>query len=98
VVRGVEILLHISGAKQAIIAIEDDKPEAYQSLLMFNHNDKISLVQISTQKKNTQPVECGSDTQHRNNDIQYNLLNYNNMILFQYKHKRNSDYSWAINV
>jgi electron transport complex protein RnfC len=48
VVRGVEILLHISGAKQAIIAIEDDKPEAYQSLLMFNHNDKISLVQIPT--------------------------------------------------
>jgi electron transport complex protein RnfC len=34
--------------QQAIIAIEDDKPEAYQSLLMFNHNDKISLVQIPT--------------------------------------------------
>ncbi|OIR23738.1 electron transport complex subunit RsxC [Bathymodiolus thermophilus thioautotrophic gill symbiont] len=48
VVRGVEILLHISGANQAVIAIEDDKPEAYRSLLMFNHNDKISIVQIPT--------------------------------------------------
>jgi len=48
VVRGVEILLHITGAKKAIIAIEDDKQEAYQSLLMFSHNDRISLVQLPT--------------------------------------------------
>ncbi len=48
VIRGVEILLHITGAKRAIIAIEDDKQEAYQSLLMFNHSDLISLVQLPT--------------------------------------------------
>ncbi|SMM97716.1 Electron transport complex protein RnfC [uncultured Candidatus Thioglobus sp.] len=48
VVRGVEILLHITGANQAVIAIEDDKQEAYKSLLMFNHNDKIEIVKIPT--------------------------------------------------
>ena len=48
VIRGVEILLHITGAQQAIIAIENDKQEAYQSLLMFNHNDKISFAQLPT--------------------------------------------------
>jgi electron transport complex protein RnfC len=48
VIRGVEILLHITGAKTAIIAIEDDKQEAYQSLLMFNHNARISIQQIPT--------------------------------------------------
>ncbi|SMN11614.1 Electron transport complex protein RnfC [uncultured Candidatus Thioglobus sp.] len=48
VVRGVEILLHITGANQVVIAIEDDKQEAYKSLLMFNHNDKIEIVQIPT--------------------------------------------------
>ncbi len=48
VIRGVEILLHITGAQQAIIAIENDKQEAYQSLLMFNHNDRISLTQLPT--------------------------------------------------
>ncbi|MCH9711136.1 MAG: electron transport complex subunit RsxC [Proteobacteria bacterium] len=46
VIRGVEVLLHITGAKKAIIAIENDKQEAYQSLLMFNHNDRISLAQL----------------------------------------------------
>lgn len=49
VIRGTEILLHITGAKQAIIAIEDNKQEAFKSLLMFNHNNKISIVQVPTQ-------------------------------------------------
>lgn len=48
VIRGVEILLHISGANQAIIAIENDKQKAYQSLLTLNHNDKINIVKIPT--------------------------------------------------
>lgn len=48
VMRGVEVLLHISGANKAIIAIEDDKQEAYQSLLMFNHNGNIEIKQIPT--------------------------------------------------
>jgi electron transport complex protein RnfC len=48
VIRGVEILLHISGATQVLIVIEDDKQEAYQSLSMFNHNDKIDFIQIPT--------------------------------------------------
>ncbi|BBB23708.1 electron transport complex protein RnfC [Isorropodon fossajaponicum endosymbiont JTNG4] len=48
IIRGVEILLHICGAKRAIVAIEDDKQAAYQALLMFNHNDKISINQIPT--------------------------------------------------
>ncbi|CAC9446719.1 Electron transport complex protein RnfC [uncultured Gammaproteobacteria bacterium] len=48
VIRGVEILLYISGANQAIIAIEDDKQKAYQSLLTLTHNDKINIVQIPT--------------------------------------------------
>lgn len=48
VIRGVEILLHICGAQRAIIAIEDDKREALRSLLIYNHNDKISLLQIPT--------------------------------------------------
>jgi len=48
IIRGVEILLHITGAQKAIIAIEDDKQEACQSLLMFNHNDRISIQQLPT--------------------------------------------------
>ncbi len=48
IIRGVEILLHICGAKRVIIAIEDDKQAAYQALSMFNHNDKISINQIPT--------------------------------------------------
>ncbi|ABL01935.1 electron transport complex, RnfABCDGE type, C subunit [Candidatus Ruthia magnifica str. Cm (Calyptogena magnifica)] len=48
IIRGVEILLYICGAERAIIAIEDDKQVAYQALLMFNHNDRISINQIST--------------------------------------------------
>lgn len=48
IIRGVEILLHICGAKRAIIAIEDDKQSAYQALSMFNHNDRISINQVPT--------------------------------------------------
>ncbi len=48
IIRGVEILLHICGAKRVIIAIEDDKQAAYHALLMFNHNDRISINQIPT--------------------------------------------------
>ncbi|KAA0441163.1 MAG: electron transport complex subunit RsxC [Candidatus Thioglobus sp.] len=45
---GVEILLHISGADQAIIAIEDDKQQAYQALFELNKNHNINIVQIPT--------------------------------------------------
>ncbi len=48
VIRGVEVLLRITGATQVFIAIEDDKQEAYHSLLMFNHNERISIIQIPT--------------------------------------------------
>ncbi|MBT3194993.1 MAG: electron transport complex subunit RsxC [Candidatus Ruthia sp.] len=48
VIRGVEILLHICGAQRAIIAVEDDKQEALNSLLMYCHNDRISIEQIPT--------------------------------------------------
>ena len=46
VIRGIEVLMYACGAQKTIIAIEDDKQEAYQSLLMFNYNDNISIVQI----------------------------------------------------
>ena len=48
IVRGIEVLMHACGAKKAIIAIEDDKPEALNSLLMYNFNDRISVEQIPT--------------------------------------------------
>ena len=48
VIRGVEVLLHACGADKAIIAIEDDKQEAFNSLLMYNFNDRISVQQIPT--------------------------------------------------
>ncbi|BAS68291.1 electron transport complex subunit RsxC [Bathymodiolus septemdierum thioautotrophic gill symbiont] len=48
VILGVEVLLRICGAQKVIIAIEDDKQEAYQSLLMFNHNERITIRQIPT--------------------------------------------------
>jgi len=48
VIRGVEILLHICGASRAIIAVENDKQEAFNSLLMYNHNERISIVHIPT--------------------------------------------------
>jgi hypothetical protein len=38
IIRGVEVLMHGCGAKKAIIAIEDDKQEAFNSLLMYNFN------------------------------------------------------------
>lgn len=46
VIRGVEILMHISGAKRSIIAIEDDKKMAFQSLLMHNFNDRIHIQKV----------------------------------------------------
>ena len=48
VIRGVEILLHICGAPRAIVAVEDDKQEAFHSLLMYNKNERISIQQIPT--------------------------------------------------
>ncbi len=48
VIRGAEVLMHACGAKKAIIAIEDDKQEACNSLLMYNFNDQIDVVQIPT--------------------------------------------------
>ena len=48
VMRGVEVLMHACGAKKTIIAIEDDKQEAFHSLLMHNSNQQISIVQIPT--------------------------------------------------
>jgi hypothetical protein len=40
--------MHGCGAKKAIIAIEDDKQEAFNSLLMYNFNAHIEIVQIPT--------------------------------------------------
>ncbi len=48
VIRGIEILLYICGAQRAIIAVEDDKQEAINSLLMYCHNDRISIEKIPT--------------------------------------------------
>ncbi len=48
VLRGVEILLHICGAQRAIIALEDDKQEAFNTLLAHNQNEQISIIQIPT--------------------------------------------------
>lgn len=51
VLEGVEILLHIIGAKQAIIAIEDNVPETFtsiQSAVSKNGNSAISATQIPT--------------------------------------------------
>ena len=46
IIHGIEILLHICGAKRAIIAVEDDKKEAYKTLLECNNNEKISIQKI----------------------------------------------------
>lgn len=48
VLKGVEILLHICGAKKAIIAIEDNKPKSLNTLLKLNKNSKISIQAIPT--------------------------------------------------
>ncbi len=48
VIRGIEVLMHASGAKSAIVAIEDDKQEAFNSLLLYNFNDRITIQQIPT--------------------------------------------------
>jgi electron transport complex protein RnfC len=48
IMRGVDILLKITSAKEVIIAIEDDKQEAFENLLMFNSNDKVQIKQVDT--------------------------------------------------
>jgi len=48
VIRGTEVLMHACGAKDAIVAIEDDKQEAFNSLLLYNFNDRITIKQIPT--------------------------------------------------
>jgi electron transport complex protein RnfC len=51
VVEGIEILLHILGAKQAIIAIEDNVPDTFKSIqtaVTNNSNNHIAAVQIPT--------------------------------------------------
>ena len=48
IIRGVEILLHICRADRAVIAVEDDKREALNSLLLYNFNDKITIELIPT--------------------------------------------------
>lgn len=48
VIRGTEVLMHSCGAKKGIIAVEDDKQEAFNSLLMYNFNDNIEIIQIPT--------------------------------------------------
>ncbi|WP_428086329.1 electron transport complex subunit RsxC [Candidatus Thioglobus sp.] len=48
IVRGIEVLMHACGAQKAIIAIEDDKQEALNSLLECNFNERISIEKIPT--------------------------------------------------
>lgn len=48
IIHGIEILLHLTKAKQAIIAIEDDKEEAFNSLLLSNNNPQIKIIKIKT--------------------------------------------------
>jgi electron transport complex protein RnfC len=48
IIRGIEVLMYACGAKKTIIAIEDDKSEAFNSLLMYNFNQNISIEQIPT--------------------------------------------------
>ena len=55
IIRGVEILLYACGAKSAIIAIEDDKKDAFNALAKHNHNKNISIEKVVT--KYTSGVE-----------------------------------------
>jgi electron transport complex protein RnfC len=48
ILQGTAILLKITGANNAIIAIEDDKQEAFEQLLMLNNNDNITISQVPT--------------------------------------------------
>ena len=48
IIRGIEVLMHACDAKKVIVAIEDDKQEAFNSLLMYSFNDRISIKQIPT--------------------------------------------------
>lgn len=55
VIRGTEVLLHICGAKKAIIAIEDDKKDAINLLKKFCKNDAITIEEVPTK------YTCGSE-------------------------------------
>lgn len=46
IIVGIQILLHASGAKQCIIAIEDDKPEAIAAMRMAINNTNDSRLQV----------------------------------------------------
>ena len=47
ILRGIEILLYITNAKKAIIAIEGDKQKAFDSLILLNSNPKISVQMVT---------------------------------------------------
>lgn len=55
IIRGVEILLKICGAQNAIIAIEDNKQKAFDLLLNSVNNPKISIQQMPTK------YTCGTE-------------------------------------
>lgn len=46
VIHATKILLHITNAKKAYIAIEDDKPKAFTKLKNANNDDRIEVVKI----------------------------------------------------
>ena len=48
IIRGIEVLFHVNRAERAIIAIEDDKPEAIALLKKYCKNDRISIEEIPT--------------------------------------------------
>lgn len=48
VIRGIEVLLHISGAEKAIIAIEDDKQDSINELNKYCNNERIEINVIPT--------------------------------------------------
>ncbi len=48
VMRGVEVLMYACGAKKAIVAIEEDKTEAFNALLLYKFNDSISIKKVPT--------------------------------------------------
>ncbi len=48
IISGVEVMLHISGAERAIIAIENDKIDAHNALLQYISDERISTELIPT--------------------------------------------------
>jgi electron transport complex protein RnfC len=48
ILGGIEILLHITGAKNVIIAIEDDKKKSFEILSKYNNNDVVKIKKIPT--------------------------------------------------